>query len=402
MSKKIMLLGGIRYLLPVIKAAKALGYYVITCDYIQDNIAHKYSDEYHNVSIIDKDAILELAQKLKIDGIMSFAVDPGVLTAAYVADKMKLPTPPYESVKILQNKGLFREFLKQNKFNVPIANSFKSQDEVNDKIIEYTFPVIVKPVDSAGSKGVTKVDQPNKLNNAINIALKFSLNKEFIIEEFIEPLGNPTDCDSFSIDSQMVITTFNNQYFDAHASNPYTPAGYSWPSTMIQEHQTILKNEIQRLVSLLNMSSSIYNIETRVGKNGTPYIMELSPRGGGNRLSEMVKLVYGIDLIEMAIKSAMGETLKEYKEIKTELSANPITELILHADAQGTFESIEISDNIKNNLIEMDLWVNKGDVINSFSGANDAIGTLVVKDIVTSLNENTQYSNEKEYHILVN
>ena len=70
-QKKLMLLGGLRYLLPVIEAAHKLGIYVITCDYLPDNIAHKYSDEYHNVSIVDKDAVLELARKLQIDGIIS-------------------------------------------------------------------------------------------------------------------------------------------------------------------------------------------------------------------------------------------------------------------------------------------------------------------------------------------
>ena len=78
-----MLLGGIRYLLPVIEAAHKQGYYVITADYIPDNIAHKYSDEYVNVSIIEKDKVLDVAQKQKIDGIMSFACDPGVVPDAY-------------------------------------------------------------------------------------------------------------------------------------------------------------------------------------------------------------------------------------------------------------------------------------------------------------------------------
>ena len=76
-QKKLMLLGGLRYLLPVIEAAHKLGYYVITADYLPDNIAHKYSDEYCNVSIIDKEAVLAKARELQIDGIMSFACDPG-------------------------------------------------------------------------------------------------------------------------------------------------------------------------------------------------------------------------------------------------------------------------------------------------------------------------------------
>lgn len=89
--KKLMILGGSRYAVPVIEAAHKLGLYVITCDYLPDNIAHKYSDEYCDVSIIDKEKTLEAAKKLHIDGIVSFACDPGVTTAAYIAEKMGLP-----------------------------------------------------------------------------------------------------------------------------------------------------------------------------------------------------------------------------------------------------------------------------------------------------------------------
>ena len=127
-QKKLLLLGGLRYLIPVIKAAQEIDIYVITCDYIPNNIAHKFSDEYHNVNIINKEAVLNLAKLLKIDGIMSFAVDPGVVTAAYVANELGLPSIPYKSAIILQNKGLFREFLKKHNFNVPVAKSYSKDN----------------------------------------------------------------------------------------------------------------------------------------------------------------------------------------------------------------------------------------------------------------------------------
>ena len=91
-QKKLMLLGGIRYLLPVIEAAHEQGYYVITADYLPDNIAHRYSDEYVNVSIIDKEAVLKVAREKEIDGILSFGVDPGVVSASYVQTQMGIPS----------------------------------------------------------------------------------------------------------------------------------------------------------------------------------------------------------------------------------------------------------------------------------------------------------------------
>lgn len=140
-QKKLMLLGGIRYLLPVIKAAHAQGYYVITADYLPDNIAHKFSDEYINVSIIDKEAVLKIAREKNIDGIMSFGVDPGVITASYVQNQMGLPSfGPYESVDILQHKDKFRVFLKENDFNVPWAFSFSSETEAWEARNNFSYP----------------------------------------------------------------------------------------------------------------------------------------------------------------------------------------------------------------------------------------------------------------------
>ena len=289
-QKKLLLLGGLRYLLPVIESAHKQGYYVITADYLPDNIAHKYSDEYHNISIIDKEAVLALARELEIDGIMSFAVDPGVVTAAYVQEQMGLPAfGPYESVCILQNKDKFRNFLTQHGFNVPKAKGFSTVEEAMSEAYWYPWPVIVKPTDSAGSKGVTKVDSLAELKPALEYAFEHSLSKHVIVEEFIEKQGASSDTDSFSIDGKLKFVSFSAQRFDAEAVNPYTPSAYSWPSTMTHEEETELTSELQRLLALLGMRTTIYNIETRIGTNGKPYIMEVSPRGGGNRLAEMLR-----------------------------------------------------------------------------------------------------------------
>lgn len=375
-QKKLLLLGGLRYLLPVIRKAHELGIYVITCDYIPENIAHKYSDEYHNISILDKEVVLKLAQDLNIDGVMSFAVDPGVVTAAYVAEKMGLPFQgSYESVKILQDKALFRRFLADNGFNVPNA---KGYDNIPDAIADvdyFNWPVIVKPVDSAGSKGVTRVDTPDNLETAIKYALSESHNGHFIIEDFLEKEGNSSDTECFSIDGELVFCSFSDQRFDTNASNPYTPAAYSWPSSMPQHAQDELQSEIQRLIGLLNLKTGIYNVETRFCKNGKPYIMEMSPRGGGNRLAEMLEYATGQDLIKNAIKGAVGMTVDR---LTHPIYSSHIAEVILHSDNEGIFDSIDITANPDYNVIEKDLWVSKGERVQGFNGANNAIGTLVL------------------------
>ena len=375
--KRLLILGGTRYALPVIKVAHDLGYYVITCDYLPDNIAHKYSDEYYNVSIVDKEEVLEAARKLNIDGIMSFGCDPGVVTAAYVAERLGLPSVgSYESICILQNKGKFRKFLTDNGFNVPVAKQYTDKEEALKDTGIYHWPVIVKPTDSAGSKGVTKVEDPKELPTAIDYAIEKSFSNEFIIEDFLEKVGCSSDTDSFSVDGELKFVSFNAQRFDLNATNPYAPAAYSWPSTMTKEHEEELKSELQRLIKLLGLKTSIYNIETRECTDGKAYIMECSPRGGGNRLAEMLRYATGVDMIKAAVLAAVGEPV-------TDIEQKPYNGhwaiSILHSDKAGTFDHLWIDESIKDNVIEEDLWVKKGDHVESFIAANDAIGTLVLR-----------------------
>lgn len=373
--KKLMLLGGIHYLLPVIERAHENGYHVITVDYIPENVAHRYSDEHYNVSILDKDAVLALARKLEIDGILSFAVDPGVVTASYVAEKMGLPFQcSYESACILQDKSRFRAFLTEHGFNVPNNRGYTDVEDALKDVGYFHWPVIVKPVDSAGSKGVKRVDDPKDLRAAIDYALSESHCHHFIIEDFLEKRGDSSDSDCFSVDGKLVFASFSEQMFDADALNPYTPSAYCWPSRMPEEDQRCLISEIQRLFDLLGMRNGIYNIETRVCTNGKPYIMEVSPRGGGNRIAEMLKLATGQDLIDAAVKSAVGDPMDS---IVQPVYQRKIHEVILHSGKDGIFQDVEIDDDMKACLLQKDLWVRKGDGVKAFSGANMTIGTLV-------------------------
>lgn len=377
-QKRLMLLGGLRYLLPVIKAAHEQGYYVITADYLPDNIAHKYSDEYCNVSIVDKVAVLREAMRLQVDGIMSFACDPGVVAASYVQNQMGLPSfGPFESVEILQNKDKFRAFLAKNGFNVPQAKGFDSVEAAMEEAYWYPWPVIVKPTDAAGSKGVTRVDKLEDLRPALEYAMDHSISGHIIVEEFIEKEGCSSDTDSMSIDGKLVFVSFCAQRFDTKATNPYTPAAYSWPSTFTKEQEAYLTSEIQRLITLLGLKTVVYNIETRIGTNGKPYIMELTPRGGGNRLCEMLRYATGVDMITAITRAMVGDPIEPI--IQKPYNGH-WAEIILHADKTGEFGELVINkEEYQNYVVETDLWVCRGDKVESFEGANNAIGTLVMK-----------------------
>jgi biotin carboxylase len=238
----------------------------------------------------------------------------------------------------------------------------------------FNWPVIVKPVDSAGSKGVTRVDDPKDLEAAIDHALEESHNGHFIVEDFLELQGYQSSADCFSVDGKLVYADYSDQLFDKNAENPYTPSIEIWPSSMPQEHQDYLTSEIQRLLKLLHCGTGFYNIESRVCKNGKPYIMEVSPRAGGNRIAELQRIGTGIDLIEAEVCKAVGD---EIKSISMPHYVGYYVNYIVHSNKDGIFERAIIDENfMEKHVIEAEIRVNKGDHVETFKGANNAIGTL--------------------------
>jgi len=321
---------------------------------------------------------------------MSFGVDPGVVSASFVQNQMGLPSfGPFESVEILQNKDKFRAFLTEHGFNVPKAKGYTNVADAMADASIWDYPIIVKPTDAAGSKGVTRVDNVEQLKAAVDYAFEKSISGHIIIEDFIEKAGCSSDTDSMSVDGKLVFTSFCAQRFDLNASNPYTPAAYSWPSTFTPEQEAYLASEIQRLITLLGLKTVVYNIETRIGTNGKPYIMELTPRGGGNRLCEMLRYATGVDMITAITRAMVGDPIEP---IEQKSYNGHWAEIILHADQDGVFDHLEISKDLPAEVVEEDLWVKKGDKVESFKGANNAIGTLVLKfntksDLEENINE---------------
>lgn len=377
MQKKLMLLGGIRYLLPVIKTAHKYGFYVITADYLPNNIAHKYSDEYVNVSIIDKEAVLKVAKEHKIDGIMSFGVDPGVVSAAYVAEKMGLPFQcSYDSTCILQDKAFFRNFLAKNGFNVPKAKGYRSIDEALKDMDGFSWPIMVKPVDSCGSKGVVKVEKKEDLVKSIEFAISESHNGHFIIEDFLVAEGCSSGSESFFVDGELRYNAFYDQMFELNSTNPFVPMVEQWPSAKDDSVLDDVRRQLQRLGVLLGFGTGIFNVEWRVSR-GEVYLMEVSPRAGGNRLAEILNHATDVDIIEAETLKSVGYDCSYVHE--PNYNGNYAI-YNLHSIRHGHFNELIVDlDFEKKYVIEKEVRVAAGDMVEPFAGANSSLGTLFLR-----------------------
>jgi len=375
MQKRILFLGGSKFQIPPIKYAKEQGHYVITCDYLPDNPGHKYADEYHNVSTTDREEVLALAEKLKVDGIVAYASDPAAPTQAYVANLMGLPSNPYESVEILSRKDYFRSFLDENGFLVPKSASFENIAKAFDWFDELKKPVIVKPVDSSGSKGVSKVYTEEELLHAFTYALEFSRAKRVVIEEFFERDGYQVAGDGFIVDGKLVFRCWANEHFDK-LCNPFVPIGESFPSIMSDYTLEQAQNETQRLLDLLHMKQGAINFDFHYNAQGDFSFLELGPRNGGNLIPEVIKYATGVDLIKYTVDSALGFDCSDLKMKEVD---GFYSSYMLHAIEDGIVKEIWYSDEIKENILEENIYIKPGDEVKKFDGSNHTLGTMVMK-----------------------
>lgn len=375
--KKILLLGGSAQQVVAIQTAKKLGYYAILCDYLTDNPGQEYADKFYLISTIDKEAVLEVAMQEQVDGVLAYASDPAAPTAAYVAEKMGLPGNPYDSVEILCNKDLFRKFLKENGFCTPEAKGYENVQKAYEDLEtgKFKFPVIVKPVDSSGSKGVSKITLLNDCMEKLERAMSYSRGHRIIVEEYVESFGYQVAGDGLSIDGKLVFRCFANDHFNVSCVNPFVPISASFPYNMPSEIHNKIHDTVQRLLNLLSMKTCTYNFDIRIDEKYNVYLMEVAPRDGGNYIPQIIKYETGIDLVECSVKAAMGE------EIGVDMVEPKgfYAYFAVHSLEKGLLKKVKIADEAKEHIVENHIVKRPGDEINVFVGANDTLGCLLMK-----------------------
>ena len=388
MQKKILMLGGSAAQLNAIKRAKNMGLYVILCDYLLDNPGQHYADEYIPTSTTDKEKILEIAKNNNVDGVLSYISDSAAPTAAYVGNILGLPSNPYNSVLTLCRKDLFRQFLKNNGFNVPVTFSTNSLAEAELFFVNFNRKCAIKPVDSSGSKGVSILESVKDLHLAFNKAMSFSRCKKIIIEEFIEHkspymIGG----DGFLVDGDIKFICFLNCHRD-YSCNRLVPVGKSSPCVASNLENQAVRNEISKALSLLKMKLGAFNFEVIIDKNDRVFILEIGPRNGGNLIPEHIRHLTGIDMIDLTISSSMGMDCSSLEMVYPQ---DFIASHVVHSSEKGILKKLSFSSCIEERTIHKCVYKKQGDSVEKFNTANDAIGIII-----------TRFKNEKEMHDTIN
>lgn len=375
-KKKILLLGGSAQQVVAIKTAKRLGYFTVLCDFLTDNPGQYEADKFYLVSTTDKDAVLEVAHKEQVDGVLAYASDPAAPTAAYIAEKLGLPGNPCQSVEILCNKDRFRKFLLENGFSAPKANGYASvEDALNDKVY-YEYPIIIKPVDSSGSKGATVLHSEEEgLTDALEFAFSFSRCHRVIVEHFIEKkhpylIGG----DVFIEDGKIVLWGLLNCHRD-NSVNPLVPVGKSYPLQLETEDVQRVKETLVSMVERLGIRNGSMNVEFVVDKSNRVWPIDVGPRSGGNMIPDLLGDMFGVDIAEMSVEAAMGTAIKGNIHEPNGFYATHN----LHSNKNGTYKDIVFSPDIEPYIYRKCLYKKAGDAVEYFDNAAKCLGIVFFK-----------------------
>lgn len=370
--RKMLFLGGSAQQVVAIETAKRLGLFTVLCDYLPDNPGQKAADRFYLVSTTDKEAVLKAAQEERIDYIIAYASDPAAPTAAYVAEKLGLPTNPYEAVDTLCNKDRFRNFLRSHGFHAPQAEGFGNKEEALAPADSFRFPIIVKPVDSSGSKGATVLGDRVGLEAAIDSAFSFSRSHRIIIEEYIEKkhpylIGG----DIFVSEGRVVQWGLMNCHRDSSV-NPLVPVGKSYPPFLDPRDLRAVQDTLQRLVTELGIRFGPMNVELIVDRRDRVFPIDIGPRSGGNMIPDLLGMIFSCDVVEMSVRAAMGERIEAQEHGGQMFFATHN----LHSDRNGVLKRIDFSKEIEPFVVRKAIYKQPGDEVFRFEHAAYALGIV--------------------------
>lgn len=385
MKKKLLIAGGGYADIPLILAAKQLGFSVITTGNRPDELGHQYSDEYVQEDFSDPEAVLSLSRKLEIDAICACCNDFSAISASYVAEKMGLPGhDPFAITKLLHHKDSYRKFAIDNKILSPYAKGFDSIESALNEIKNFTFPVIVKPVDLTGGKGITKITDFNEAAEAINKAFSISREKKIVIEEFV--VGTRHGFSTFLRNGKVVFFFSDNEHY---YKNQYMVSGASTPSIANANIEQILCSESEKIASLLSLKDGVFHIQYILREN-EPVIIEICRRSPGDLYIKFVEIATGVDYPSWIVKASTGSNISQLEQVRPK---GFYTRHCVMADKAGTVNNIIFDKAIKNNVIDKFMWWTKGDIVEDIMTSKFGIVFLQFKsmDEMLDITENLPY-----------
>lgn len=315
--KKIMILGAGAGQLPFINICKQKGAYVVAISPKGDYPGIKAADKFYDCDTRDKERILEIARKEHIDAITTDQTDVSVPAVAYVAEQMGLKGIGYERAIQFTDKYEMRRAAKHIGVNVPEFALAESLSEARKCIKNMEFPIIIKPTNSSGSRGVYRIDTPGDLDVYFEKSIGFSSTKSVIVEEFIE--GREYLADGFAMNGKYINLDLGiKEYFDKKGMYISKMCMFSSAAMVEDRVEKQVLDANKKLVEGLGLEFGITHGEYIYSeKQDKVYLVEIAARGGGVYLSsDLTPRASGINTNEMLLNYLLRDEVADIDKLK--------------------------------------------------------------------------------------
>lgn len=374
-KKKMLLLGGGHAEIPLIQAAQSLGWYVITTGNAREGLGHPYADKNVFADFSDKDAMLELAKSEGVQAVCSGCNDFALLSTVYVCEKLGLPGhDSYATSLEIHHKDKYRALATRLGIPTPRALVVRSAADFEAAIAQLTFPIIVKPVDLTGGKGIHRAANADEARVAYKDACSRTRQDHIVVEEFVQ--GSNHGFSAMLVKGKVAFAfSDNEQYY----INKYMVSGANSPSTSSDKTLAMLREYSERIAQELHLVDGILHIQYIERADGTPVIIEICRRPPGDLYIKFVKYATGIDYPKFIVLAETGEDISGIADVPTQgfwlrhciMADCQAGDTLVTSDAspasdkqcQGIVRDVTFAPEIQGNIIEKFLWYKPGEVI---------------------------------------
>lgn len=310
-QKKVLILGGIDHMIDVVKTANRMGYLTLVTDNNPGSPAKKHAHQSYDISTANIDEMVELVERERVDGVFTAFEDINTWNAEAIASRAGLPFyATKEQLEIASNKNRFKECCRR--FGVPVIQEYTAVSILDERELErMKFPVIIKPVDSYASKGITVCYNAEEAREGFRKALSFSKSGKVIIEPFID---NSYGVQMFYTirNKEIVLSGVADRYVHKGAKQqPPLPVAMMFPSKHQDLYIQTVDPKVREMIQGMGIENGLVFIQS-LFEDDSFYIYEMGFRFSGEQHYKIIEKQTGINLLEMMLKHAVGEDISEY------------------------------------------------------------------------------------------
>lgn len=383
--KKILILNGTISEIPIIRKAQEMGFFVVTSGNMPQLPGHKIADQYIPEDYSDYEAVLKVVQENGIEGIVSCANDFGVITAAYVAEKMGWKGhDTFRNAVMMHRKNEFKDYFMSAGLPTPSYACFSNCEQAKSYCKTCSYPVAVKAADLTGGKGINKAENYDTACAAIDNAFSVSRSKQVIIEQYLD--GVQQSIVVFLMNKRIVVTSSSNIYC---MKNPYLVQAETYPAENFSAVKQKLHDIIHKMAQDLDLADGILSFQYIV-KDGTPYVIDMMRRCFGNETLLLADVMTGFPWEEAYIRAALGMDLSGL--VCEPPKASFCGHYGVMADSNGVLKSWSLPEDIKQRTFKTTVNITKGGVIKNHLTEKIAHIYFTYNDMETMNHEITEYN----------